>query len=309
MTKRALIFGISGQDGRWLSKQLADKGYEVIGFLRRPPTVPPPFEFYIGDLTSFDSVYQVISQSHPDEIYNLAAMSHVGQSYADPNLAYEVTGLGACNVLRATWQYMLRYRKDVKVYQASSSEMFGTVDMIPQNEDTPFAPVSPYACAKVLAHQVACMYRKMGMKAWCGILFNHESEYRPTTFVTTKIARAAARKEYLCLGNIDTKRDWGYTPEYTMGMWQMLQSDKPEDFVLATGETHTVQEFLEEAYRYAGIPDWRKFVTIDPSSKRPLEAGPLEGDATKAWTKLGWLPKTRFVPLVHRLVDYFGQSV
>ena len=307
MNKRALIFGITGQDGYYLSRQLLAKGYEVWGLVRRQPVEILPCSYHIGDITSYVSVMEILQDSNPDEVYNLAAQTHVGQSYDDPDLTLRITGLGAANIFRAIWEYQQKTGKDIRVYQAGSSEEFGITTAPMQNELTPLNPVSPYACAKVLAHNMAHMYRQMGMKVWCGLLFNHESPKRPTRFVTTKIARAAALHQTLKLGNLDAVRDWGYAPEYTEGMWQMLQSDIPDDYVLATGESHSVREFLEVAYMSQGLL-WEAYVSLNTNLKRPLDAGPLCGDASKAYCKLGWIPKTKFDQLVKILVNSFVEE-
>ena len=303
---RALITGITGQDGTWLSRVLKTQGYRVFGLVRRVPKEPLNYEPIVGDIMSYDGILGALKLSKPDEVYNLAGLTHVGRSYGDPDLTYRVTGLGAANVFRAVWEYQRLARWTIKVYQASSSEMFGKTTALVQSEKTPFAPISPYACAKVFAHNVASMYRKMGMKIWCGILFNHESEFRPTSFVTTKIAQAAARGIHIQLGNLEAIRDWGYAPEYVEGMWSMLQNAPPDDYVLATGESHSVKEFMEYAYTLVNR-DPKHYITFADQEVRPIEAGPLCGDFQKAHDTFGWYPKVLFKDLVELLVDYFSR--
>ncbi|OGY29499.1 MAG: GDP-mannose 4,6-dehydratase [Candidatus Woykebacteria bacterium RIFCSPHIGHO2_12_FULL_45_10] len=319
MAKKALITGITGQDGSYLAELLLSKNYEVYGVIRRASTFntqridhiyQDPHEktaklrLIFGDLTDTSVVYNVLTQVKPDEVYNLGAQSHVRVSFDIPEYTGNSVGLGAVRVLEAIHRLGLK----AKYYQASSSEMFGKVQETPQKETTPFYPRSPYAVAKVYAHWMTVNYREShGMYACSGILFNHESPRRGETFVTRKITRAVAHikaglQDKLYMGNLDAKRDWGYAKEYVEAMWLMLQQKKPEDYVIATGETHSVREFLEEAFKYAGM-DYKKHVKFDKRYLRPAEVDVLTGDATKAKKKLGWKPKTTFKELVKIMVD------
>ena len=316
--KKALITGITGQDGSYLAELLLSKGYEVHGLIRRSSTFnteridhiyvdphAPNVRLFLhyGDITDSGQLTNLIYNIQPDEIYHLAAQSHVRVSFDMPEFTGDVTGIGTTRLLEAIRRSGIK----TKFYQASSSEMFGDAPA-PQNEETPFRPRSPYAVAKVYAYWMVRNYRKgYGMFAVNGILFNHESPRRGETFVTRKITRALARiklglKDKLYLGNLEAKRDWGYAPEYVEAMWRMLQVENPDDYVIATGETHSVNEFLEEAFSCAGL-DWRKYVEIDPRYFRPLEAECLQGDASKARKKLNWEPKVRFKELVRMMVD------
>lgn len=319
MAKKALVTGITGQDGSYLSELLLAKGYEVYGVIRRASTFntervdhiykdphdKPKLRLIYGDLTDSSSVHGILQDIRPDEIYNLGAQSHVRVSFDTPDYTAETTGLGTLRILEGMRKLNL---KKTRFYQASSSEMFGKVQETPQKETTPFYPRSPYAVAKVYAHWITVNYRESyGLFACCGILFNHESPRRGETFVTRKITRAVAHikaglQDKLYLGNLDAKRDWGYAKEYVEAMWLMLQQDKPEDYVIATGETHTVKEFLEAAFSHAGL-DWKKHVEFDPHYLRPAEVDLLLGDASKAKKKLGWKPKTNFKKLVKIMVD------
>jgi GDPmannose 4,6-dehydratase len=319
MPKKALITGITGQDGSYLAELLLNKGYEVHGIIRRASTFntgridhlyqDPHINgvhlfLHYGDLADSVNLVQLLNELKPDEIYHLGAQSHVRVSFDIPEYTGDVTGLGATRILEAIKKVGLRTR----FYQASSSEMFGKVREIPQTENTPFYPRSPYACAKVYAYWATVNYRESyNLFACNGILFNHESPRRGGTFVTRKITRAVAHikeglQDKLYLGNLDAQRDWGYAPEYVEAMWLMLQQDQPDDYVIATGETHSVQEFLEEAFSYAGL-DWREYVGNDPRYYRPAEVDLLVGDASKARKVLGWQPKTRFKDLVRLMVD------
>lgn len=325
---KAIIFGITGQDGSYLAELLLDKGYEVVGVTRRVsvPTLDrithilPKIKIIEGDITDAFSVSNVIKEEAPDEIYNLAAQSHVGTSFKQPSLTWDVTAGGVLNILEA-----IRYsgRKDaIKFYQASSSEMFGKnynlreglVEMIKyQDEKTPFVPQSPYAIAKLAAHHLVRNYRdSYGIFACSGILFNHESERRGEKFVTRKITKwigefvaSGMDKQFpaLRLGNLDAKRDWGHAEDYVRGMWKMMQSDIPDDYVVATGETHSVREFLDIAFKHIGINDWNDFVVIDPEFYRPAEVDYLLGIPAKANRVLGWEPEISFKRLVERMVD------
>ncbi|HMP78158.1 MAG TPA: GDP-mannose 4,6-dehydratase [Pirellulaceae bacterium] len=320
--KRALITGITGQDGSYLAELLLEKGYEVHGIVRRCSTFNTsridhlyrdPHEsgtrlfLHYGDLTDGQAITNLVLIIEPDEIYNLGAQSHVRVSFDAPVYTLQTVGAGALNVLEAARQ--LNRHKPVRVYQASSSEMYGDVVETPQSETTPFRPQSPYACAKVYAfHQTVNYRRAYGLYAVNGILFNHESPRRGETFVTRKITRAAARiklglQEKLYLGNLNAKRDWGYAKDYVEGMWLMLQHPEPEDFVLATGETHTISEFLDFSFEHVDL-DWTKFVEIDKRYFRPSEVDLLLGDASKADRLLGWRPRVNCRELAQLMVDH-----
>lgn len=320
-TKRALITGITGQDGSYLAELLIGKGYEVHGLVRRsssfntgridhiyqdPHEPDPQLVLHYGDLTDGGSLTKLILTIEPDEIYNLAAQSHVRVSFDQPIYSVNVGALGALRVLEAARQ--LNRQKEVRVYQASSSEMFGEVTETPQSETTPFRPRSPYACAKVFSFHQTVNYREAyDLFACNGILFNHESPRRGETFVTRKITRSATRireglQDKLYLGNLDARRDWGYAKDYVEAMWLMLQQDEPDDFVIATGETHSVQEFLELAFRCVDLP-WQPYVEIDPRYLRPSEVDLLLGDPSKACEKLGWQARTTFEALTKIMVD------
>jgi GDPmannose 4,6-dehydratase len=317
--KKALITGITGQDGSYLAELLLQKGYEVHGLIRRassfntdridhlyqdPHVNGVSLFLHYGDLSDSTNLVKLLYRLQPDEVYNLAAQSHVKVSFEMPEYTGDVTGLGAVRILEAIREMGIACR----FYQASSSEMYGKVQEIPQRETTPFHPRSPYACAKVYAYWTTLNYREAyGMFAANGILFNHESPRRGETFVTHKITRAVAfieagLQQKLFLGNLESSRDWGYAPEYVEAMWRMLQQDKPDDFVIATGETHTVREFLEEAFGYAGL-DWKKYVEEDRRYLRPSEVDYLIGDSTKARETFGWVAETRFKDLVRIMVD------
>ncbi len=318
MTKKAFITGITGQDGSYLAELLLSKEYEVHGLIRRASTfntsridhiyVDPhqpgaKLLLYYGDLSDGSQLTNLIYNIRPDEIYHLGAQSHVRVSFDMPEYTGDITGLGTARILEALRRSGLK----AKFYQASSSEMFGSVPP-PQNENTPFHPRSPYAAAKVYAYWMTVNYREgYNLFASNGILFNHESPRRGQTFVTRKITRAVAeilagRQEYLYLGNLEAKRDWGYAPEYVEATWLILQQDEPDDYVLGTGECHSVQEFVEEAFRYVGL-DWEEYVKIDPRYFRPTEVELLLADPAKAREKLGWEPKVTFKELVRIMVD------
>lgn len=319
MAKKALITGITGQDGSYLAELLLSKGYEVHGIKRRSSSfntsridaVLPDWHerdarlfLYFADLADSSSLIRLLSQIRPDEIYHLGAQSHVRTSFDIPEYTADITAVGTTRILEAVHATGI----STKFYQASSSEMFGRVVETPQNETTPFRPCSPYACAKVYAHWMTVNYRESyGIFACNGILFNHESPRRGETFVSRKITRAVARilcglQNKLYLGNLDAKRDWGYTPEYVEAMWRMMQLEQPDDFVVATGETHTVREFVENAFSHAGL-DWQKWVEIDPRYFRPTEVDILLGDSRKARRVLSWEPKVKFEQLVRLMVD------
>jgi GDPmannose 4,6-dehydratase len=318
MAKKALITGITGQDGSYLTELLLAKGYEVYGIIRRSssfntgridwiyedPHVPEArLRLIFGDLNDASSLNRILRTVQPDEIYNLGAQSHVRVSFDIPEYTGEVTGLGALRLLEAVRETGLR----PKFYQASSSEMFGKVQEIPQRETTPFYPRSPYGAAKVYAHWVTVNYREAyGLFACSGILFNHESPRRGETFVTRKITKAAARiklglQQDLFLGNLDAKRDWGFAGDYVRAMWMMLQAERPDDYVIATGETHSVREVLDLAFGALDL-DWKRFVKIDPRYYRPTEVDLLIGDASKARAVLGWEPKIAFHELITMMV-------
>ncbi len=322
MAKRALITGITGQDGSYLAELLLEKGYEVHGLVRRCSTFntdridhiyqdrhDPEAHLFLhyGDLTDGQNVTNVVLDLEPDEIYNLGAQSHVRVSFDSPVYTLQTVGVGALNILDAARQ--LNKRKAVRVYQASSSEMFGDVVETPQSETTPFRPQSPYACAKVYAFHQTVNYRNAyDLFACNGILFNHESPRRGETFVTRKITRGATRiklglQDKLFLGNLDAQRDWGYAKDYVEGMWMMLQQDEPEDFVLATGTTMSIREFLEYTVGYLEL-DWNKHVEIDPRYFRPTEVNLLLGDYSKAKQKLGWQPTVTGQELAQLMVEH-----
>jgi GDPmannose 4,6-dehydratase len=307
---RALITGITGQDGSYLAELLIAKGYEVHGIIRRSSTfsteridhIYGDLHLHYGDVTDGGAIARLFGEIDPDEVYNLAAQSHVRVSFDQPAYTAQAVAVGALNVLEAA-----RTIPACRVYQASSSEMYGTSPP-PQSETTPFHPRSPYGVAKVYAHWITVNYRESyGLHASCGILFNHESPRRGETFVTRKITRAAARiklglQKTLYLGNLDAKRDWGYAGDYVEAMWLMLQQDEPDDYVIATGETHTVREFCELAFARVGL-DYRDHVAIDPRYYRPAEVDLLLGDGAKAREKLGWSPRVSFAGLVNMMVD------
>ncbi|MEA3210033.1 MAG: GDPmannose 4,6-dehydratase [Chthoniobacter sp.] len=317
--KKALITGITGQDGSYLADLLLKKDYEVHGIIRRASTfntsridhlyADPHVHgvrlfLHYGDLADALNLTRLIDRVGPDEIYHLGAQSHVRVSYDIPEYTGDVTALGTIRILEAIREAKVKAR----FYQASSSEMFGKVQAVPQTERTPFWPRSPYAVAKVYAFWATLNYRESyGMHASNGILFNHESPRRGETFVTRKITRAVAaikkgQQSALYLGNLDAKRDWGYAPEYVDGMWRMLQQDEPDDYVLATNETHTVREFVTEAFAHVGL-DWQEYVKYDARYERPAEVELLIGDPAKARARLGWAPETKFEKLVKIMVD------
>ncbi len=318
--KRALITGITGQDGSYLTELLLEKGYEVFGIVRRsssfntdridhlyqdPHEPGTRLRLFYGDLNDSSSLNTILRKTEPDEIYNLGAQSHVRVSFDVPEYTGDVTGLGTVRILEAIRDTGIK----PKFYQASSSELFGRVREVPQTELTPFYPRSPYACAKAYAYHITVNYHESyDLFACNGILFNHESERRGETFVSRKITRAATRiklglQKKLYLGNLDAQRDWGYAKDYVEAMWLMLQADEPDDFVIATGETHSVREFLSEAFGYLDL-DWQEYVETDPRYFRPAEVDLLLGDSSKARRVLGWKPRVSFKELVRRLVDY-----
>ncbi len=319
--KKALITGITGQDGSYLAELLLEKGYEVHGIIRRSSSFNTEridhlyrdrqeedarLILHHGDLADGTNLARLLNEIQPDEIYNLGAQSHVRVSFDQPEYTGDVVGLGTQRLLETIRQTGLIDK--VRYYQASSSEMYGKVQAIPQSEGTPFWPRSPYACAKVYGHWLTVNYRESyGMHASSGILFNHESPRRGETFVTRKITRAATRiktglQDKLYLGNLDAKRDWGYAKEYVEMMWLMLQEEAPDDYVVATGETHSVREFVEEVFGYLSL-DWEAVVDYDARYERPAEVDMLIGDASKAKAQLGWEPKVKFKDLVRIMVD------
>jgi GDPmannose 4,6-dehydratase len=317
--KKALITGITGQDGSYLADLLVAKGYEVHGIIRRASTFNTAridhlyqdphvngvrLFLHYGDLADSVNLTKLLYQLQPDEVYNLGAQSHVRVSFDIPEYTADVTGVGTIRILEAIRESGVKPR----FYQASSSEMYGKVQEVPQTETTPFWPRSPYGCAKVFGYWATVNYRESyGLFASNGILFNHESPRRGETFVTRKISRAVAAiklglQKELYLGNMEAKRDWGYAPEYVEGMWRMLQADEPDDYVLATNETHTVKEFVQEAFGHVGL-EWEKYLKYDARYERPAEVELLIGDPAKAKRQLGWEPKVRFKELVQIMVD------
>jgi GDPmannose 4,6-dehydratase len=314
---RALITGITGQDGLYLSELLLSKGYEVYGLIRGQnnpkrelvDSTVPGVQLLNGDLTDLSSLIRAFAAARPDEIYNLGAVSFVAYSWENARLTSEVTGLGVLNMLEATRLYAGSDISSVRFYQASSSEMFGKVQEVPQRETTLLWPRSPYGVAKVFGHYMTINYRESyGMHASSGILFNHESPRRGVEFVTRKITRAVARislgiDKQISLGNVEAKRDWGYAGDYVEAMWRMLQQDTADDYVVATGETHSIRELLDIAFGHVGIRDWSSHVVQDPKFFRPAEVDLLIGDATKAREQLGWQPNVSFVELVEMMVE------
>ncbi|MBU6186768.1 MAG: GDP-mannose 4,6-dehydratase [Synechococcales bacterium] len=322
-SKRALITGITGQDGSYLTELLLDQGYEVHGIIRRTSTfntdridhlyVDPHDEqarlfLHYGDLTEGVTLRRILEEVKPVEIYNLGAQSHVRVSFDSPEYTVDAVGMGVLRLLEAIRDYQQRTGVEVKFYQAGSSEMFGKVQEVPQQETTPFYPRSPYACAKVYGHWQTVNYRESyGLFACNGILFNHESPRRGETFVTRKITRAVARilvgsQRKLYMGNLDAKRDWGYAKDYVRAMWLILQQDQPDDYVVATGETHSVAEFLHLAFGSVNLK-WQDHVEFDQRYLRPAEVDLLIGDPTKAKNQLGWEPSVTFQELVYLMVD------
>lgn len=313
MTKRALITGITGQDGSYLAEFLLEKGYKVYGLTRRTSTpnyeriihIQDKIELIPGDLLDQQSLTSAVLQSDPDEIYNLAAQSFVATSWSQPVLTGEFTALGVTRMLEA----MRQAKSGAKFYQASSSEMFGKAAQTPQNENTPFHPRSPYGVGKVYGHWITINYRESyNLFAVSGILFNHESPRRGLEFVTRKISHSVAKihlkeQDHIVLGNLDAKRDWGFSGDYVEAMWLMLQQSKPDDYVVATGENHSVKEFVEEAFKVIGISDWKKYVKTSKEFIRPAEVDFLIGDSAKARRVLGWKPKVNFKQLVKMMVE------
>ena len=320
MAKRALITGVTGQDGSFLTELLLEKGYEVYGVIRRsssfnteridhlyqdPHEPDTRLRLVYGDLNDSSSLNAILRKTQPDEIYNLGAQSHVRVSFDVPEYTAEVTGVGTVRLLEALRESGLHTR----FYQASSSELYGKAVEVPQSESTPFYPRSPYGCAKAYAYYITVNYRESyGMFACNGILFNHESERRGETFVSRKITRAATRikmglQQKLYLGNLDARRDWGHARDYVRAMWLVLQADQPSDYVIATGETHSIREFLDLAFGFLNL-DWKEYVEIDPKYYRPAEVDILLGDASKARRELGWEPTVGLEELVRLMVDH-----
>ena len=318
MKKRALITGITGQDGRYLAKHLLSLNYDVYGMVSGQNNLKQKWieqnlsnvKLIEGDLRDISSLIKALEISDPQEVYNLAAISHVGISWKQPELVGEVTGLGVLRMLEAIKIYTKNNMGNIKFYQASSSEMFGKVQETPQKETTRLYPRSPYGVAKCYGHNITINYRESyGAFACSGILFNHESPLRGEEFVTKKVTKAVARiklgkQDKLHLGNIESKRDWGFAGDYVKAMHLMLQQNEPDDFVIATGETHSIRELLDIAFSHVGIDDWSEYVVYDKEFVRPAEVDLLLGDYSKAKNKLGWEPETSFIDLIHMMVDY-----
>jgi len=310
--KKAFISGIAGQDGSYLAELLLEKGYHVHGLIRRSSSINTSridhifdkLHLHYGDLSDGSGLARLVKDIKPNEVYNLGAMSHVRVSFDTPEYTGDVTGVGVTRLIEA----VRMHAPEARFYQASSSELYGKVQETPQKETTPFYPRSPYGAAKLYAHWITVNYREAyNMHASCGILFNHESPRRGETFVTRKIAKAAARikaglQRDLVLGNLDAKRDWGHARDYVRGMWLMLQQDVPDDYVLATGETWTVEAFADEAFNYLGL-EFKNYVKYDPKYDRPAEVDLLLGDSSKARRVLGWVPEVNFERLVKEMVE------
>ena len=311
--KRVLITGINGMDGSHLADLLLEKGYKVYGMERRSSSknrtntvhLEGKINFINGDLTDQNSLFRCIKESDPDEVYNLGSQSFVGESWNTPEQTSDVTGLGVLRVLEA----IREYGKGIKFYQASTSEMFGRMVENPAKETTPFYPRSPYGVAKLYGHWITKNYRESYDMFYCsGILFNHESERRGIEFVTRKITDGVARihlglRDDITLGNLDSKRDWGYSPDYVKSMWLMLQQDEPNDYVIATGKSHSIREFLDAAFQHIGIVHWGEYVKQDPRFMRPAEVDVLRGDSTKARDELGWTLSTSFQEMISKMVS------
>ena len=311
--KTAFITGINGMDGSHLADLLLTKGYKIYGMERRSSNtndvntkhLKDKITILNGDMTDQNSLLRCLKESNPDEVYNLAAQSFVGESWNTPEHTSEVTGLGVLRILEA----IREYNPNIKFYQASSSEMFGRMVENPANENTPFYPRSPYGVSKLYGHWITKNYRESyNMFACSGILFNHESERRGIEFVTRKISDGVAKiklglADYITLGNLEAKRDWGYAPDYVEAMWMMLQQDNPNDYVIATGETHSIKDFLTEAFNHICINDWSKYIKQDPRFMRPAEVDVLRGDYASAELIMNWRPKTSFKELVKKMVD------
>jgi GDPmannose 4,6-dehydratase len=314
---RALVTGITGQDGPYLAELLLAKGYDVFGLVRGQNNpkfdmvaeMLPEVQLLTGDLTDLSSLMRAFRDSQPNEVYNLGAISFVAYSWENAHVTTEVTAKGVLNILEATRLYEGKDPGSVRFYQASSSEMFGKVQQVPQTEETLLWPRSPYGVAKVFAHYMTINYRESyGMHASSGILFNHESPRRGPEFVTRKVSQAVARialglQQTISMGNLDARRDWGYAGDYVDAMWRMLQQDEADDYVVSTGETHSIRELLDVAFKRVGIEDWSSYVVQDPRFMRPAEVDLLIGDCTKAQEKLGWTPTVGFTELVEMMVD------
>ena len=314
---KALITGVTGQDGSYLAEFLLDKGYDVFGLIRRSSSfntgriesILDKMQFFYSDLSDGSSLSRIVGEIKPDEIYNLGAQSHVRVSFEVPEYTADVDAIGTLRLLEAVKAQC----PEAKFYQASSSELFGKVIETPQTETTPFYPRSPYGIAKQFAFWTTVNYREMGLFASNGILFNHESPRRGCTFVTRKVTIAAAKikmgkQKELLLGNLDAKRDWGYAKEFVEAMWLMLQQPTPDDFVISTGETHTIRELLDVSFEHLGL-DWKKYVGVDPKYYRPTEVDTLLGDSSKAKRILGWEPKVLFKELIEMMVDHDLEEV
>lgn len=314
---RALITGITGQDGLYLAELLLSKGYEVFGLIRGQNNpkfelvqrTVPGVQLLTGDLTDVSSLVRVLAIAQPDEIYNLGAISFVAYSWENASMTSDVTGKGVLNILEATRLYAGNDLGRVRFYQASSSEMFGKVQQVPQREETLLWPRSPYGVAKVFGHYMTINYRESyGMHASSGVLFNHESPRRGPEFVTRKVSQAVARiklglQDEIVLGNLDAKRDWGFAGDYVEAMWLMLQQPEADDYVISTGETHSIEELLVVAFEAAGLDDWHRYVRQDPKFMRPAEVDLLIGDSSKAHSALGWKPKVSFKELITMMVE------
>ena len=317
MSRRALITGITGQDGLYLSELLLSKGYEVYGLIRGQNNpkeslvraTVPDVRLISGDLQDLSSLLRALEHSRPHEVYNLGAISYVAYSWEQASLTSQVTGIGVLSILEAIRLWAKGDLASVRFYQASSSEMFGKVRSVPQNENTLLWPRSPYGVAKVFGHYMTINYRESyDMHASSGILFNHESPRRGPEFVTRKVSQAVARisrgtQSELRLGNLDARRDWGYAGDYVEAMWLMLQQDEPDDYVISTGQTHQIRDLVDLSFKHVGIEDWEPYVVLDPSFLRPAEVDLLVGDSTKAHERLGWKPKVTFPELVAMMVD------
>ena len=316
-SKRALITGITGQDGLYLSELLISKGYEVYGLIRGQNNpkfelvreTVPDVKLLTGDLTDLSSLMRALNSAQPSEVYNLGAISFVAYSWENAHVTSDVTGKGVLNILEAIRLHAGDDLDKVRFYQASSSEMFGKVQQVPQREETLLWPRSPYGVAKVFGHYMTINYRESyGMHASSGILFNHESPRRGPEFVTRKVTQAVARinlgkQDHITMGNLDAKRDWGFAGDYVDAMWRMLQQDEADDYVISTGETHSIGELLDVAFARVGIEDWSSYVVQDPRFMRPAEVDLLIGDASKAADKLGWRPTVGFTDLIEMMVD------
>jgi GDPmannose 4,6-dehydratase len=310
----AFITGVSGQDGGYLAERLLADGTEVHGLVRSVEDATPVqaampgLSLHVGDLNEVDSVARLIRRLAPDEIYNLAGISSVAQSWAEPIETGRVSGLAAAGLLHAAWEFGESEGRRIRVVQASSAEIFGNPDVSPQDESTPIAPITPYGAAKAYAHHMVRVYRGRGLHAVSAVLYNHESPRRPTTFVTRKITQGAARiargeQTELRMGNLDARRDWGWAPDYVDAMIRAARHDQPYDYVVATGRSHSVRDFVEAAFAHAGMDDWEKYVTIDPAFVRPVDAVDLTGDPGRAKRELGWDTTVSFSEIVARMVD------